>query len=39
MEGIPEFEESMAWLLGLPEKNKGNWKQVNLEEGGRHSDG
>jgi hypothetical protein len=23
---IPEFEECIAWLVGLPEKTKGNWK-------------
>jgi len=38
-EGISEFEECMTWLVGLPENTKGNWKRVNLLEGGRHSDG
>jgi len=33
-EGIPEFEECIAWLVGLPEKTKGNWNQVNLQEDG-----
>jgi len=31
-EGISEVEEYIAWLVGLPEKTKGDWMQVNLQE-------
>jgi len=27
------FEECMVWLVGLPKKTNGNWRQVNLWEG------
>jgi hypothetical protein len=39
-EGIPGFEECLAWLVELPEKANGNWRQVNLwEDGFDHSGG
>lgn len=38
--GISGIEKCIAWLVGLPEKTKGNWRQVNLlEDGFDHSGG